>query len=342
MLKIVFKTNFYMRTFTILFSLLAMSAGAKAQAVATFEGLTLAHADTFYVNYTASGTDVGFNDGMAHFPCIYDTSYGGIWTYGFAYSNMTDTVTSGFGNQYSAKAGHGYDTSHQYAVAHCSNPVTYAPDMIINLTGPAMGHPVPGFYVTNTTYAYNSIRDGDMFARKFHNGDWFKLIVRGFHSGAMLPDSVTVYLADFLFPDTTMNYILKTWEWVNTGTLGNVDSLQLSLRSSDNGLYGMNTPAYFCIDNFTTYESVALQAGNVQVQPTIKVYPDPATEVLYVEIPDSRTDHATVLDMTGRVVGEYRVDGSRLSINTSALSSGSYILHLGGNGITADVRFVKQ
>jgi hypothetical protein len=49
--------------------------------------------------------------------------------------------------------------------------------------------------------------DGDPFARKFHNGDWFKLTVHGYLGGVPNPDSVTFYLADFLFPDSTMNYI---------------------------------------------------------------------------------------------------------------------------------------
>jgi hypothetical protein len=38
-----------------------------------------------------------------------------------------------------------------------------------------------GVYVTNTTYAYNSMRDGDMFAKKFggptgNDPDWYKLL----------------------------------------------------------------------------------------------------------------------------------------------------------------------
>jgi len=37
--------------------------------------------------------------------------------------------------------------------------------------------------------------------------------------------------------------------------LGNVDSLQLSLSSTDTGAFGMNTPAYFCVDNIETKDA---------------------------------------------------------------------------------------
>src|SRR6202000_1879968 len=105
--------------------------------------------------YSNPGQDVGFFNGLAFFPCVYDTAYGGYWSYGFAYSNMTDSVTSGFGNQYSAKTTKGYAGSAKYVVAYVSNPVTFAPQMTMQLTGAAVGKPVSGFYVTNNTYAYN-------------------------------------------------------------------------------------------------------------------------------------------------------------------------------------------
>src|SRR4051794_38740291 len=92
-----------MRTCTLLFLALLLSSTVMAQTVATFDTLPLPTSNSFYVNYSAPKADVGFNDGLAHFPCIYDTSYGGIWSRGFAYSNMTDSITSGYMNQYSAK-----------------------------------------------------------------------------------------------------------------------------------------------------------------------------------------------------------------------------------------------
>ena len=319
----------------VIVCLLWASVCSRAQTVSTFEGLSLAHPDTFYVNYSASMSDVGFNDGLAHFPCYYDTSYGGFWNSGFAYSNMTDSTTSGFLNQYSARPGHGYDTSHKYAVA-------YGAQNSIKLIGAAAGNPVYGCYITNSTYAANSMRDGDPFARKFHNGDWFKLTVHGYLSGVQNPDSVTFYLADYLFPDSTMNYIVTNWRWINLMPLGHVDSLHFSLSSSDNGFYGMNTPAYFCIDNFTTAESTTLSTSFSPAFSAARAYPNPAAGELFVDLFDQSLTQAIVLDMGGRVIENYDITSMRLSINTAPLPSGTYILRLSGNGKNADTRFVKQ
>ncbi len=322
-----------MRTSTLLFSALLLGTTAlKAQTVATFDDLTLPHADTFYVNYSASGTDVGFNDGLAHFPCVYDTSFGGFWTSGFAYSNMRDSVTSGFGNQYAAKTDTGCGPSANYAVA-------YGETNYVTLCGSAVGKPVAGFYLTNSTYAANSMRDGDFFARKFHNGDWFKLTVRGYMHGIASTDSVTTYLADYLFPDTSMNYILRTWQWVDLLPLGNVDSISFALSSTDNGSFGMNTPAYFCIDNFTTQES-SLAVHNTQAA-VAKVYPNPAKDLLYVDLNDNSIQTVTVLNMAGQVIGTY-APSSHIEINTSSLPVGIYVLQMTGNGKTATAKFIKQ
>ena len=42
--------------------------------------------------------------------------------------------------------------------------------------------------------------------------------------------------------------ILKDWTYCDLSSLGEVTKLTFALSSTDNGDYGMNTPAYFCID----------------------------------------------------------------------------------------------
>lgn len=330
----------------ILASLLTAATALRAQTVATFESLSLAHADTFYTNYTASGTDVGFDDGLAHFPCVYDTSWGGFWEQGFAYSNMTDSVTSGYTNDYSAKTAIGYGGSAQYVVSYCYNPTTAENFSKIHLTGTAIGHPVKGFYVTNNTYAYNSMRDGDVFARKFHNGDWFKLVVQGYYGGVLKSDSVGFYLANFLQPDSNDNYIVNTWEWVNLEPLGKVDSLIFRLSSTDNGSFGMNTPAYFCIDNFTTYETFDTTTPPTSIashkRSAIKCYPQPANNKLFVELSDSEPVQFTVFDMSGKVVKQQSSTGMQNEINTSELASGMYVLVIADDGKKATIKFIKE
>ncbi len=328
-----------MRTITLFFSALVLGTTAPAQTVATFDDLTLA-TDTAYVNYVATGTDVGFYDGNAHFPCVYDSAYG--WQGGFAYSDKVDSVHSGYGNEYSAKAAIGYAGSANYAAVYCSDPVTFAFYTRVVLTGIAVNRPVAGFYVTNSTYAYNAMRDGYFTATAFDSGSWFLLTIKGYTSGVLTSDSVNFYLADYRSPDSASRYILKTWEWVDLTSLGNVDSLQFHLNSSDTaGGFGMNTPAFFCIDNFTTNPG-SLGVQNAQSSYAGKVYPNPANNVLYMDITDSSVQQLAIMDMAGKVVSTTEATSKHMEINTSTLPAGTYLLQLSGGGKTATTKFVKK
>ncbi len=126
---------------------------------ADFEALPLAGTDTFYISKANPGTDMGFDNGGLHFPYAYDTSFGGYWDGGFSYSNVTDSTTSGYTNQYAAKAGKGALNSEKYVVF---NP-GYANNKFVRLTTGQKFEPL-SVYLTNSTFAYNSMRDGDQFA----------------------------------------------------------------------------------------------------------------------------------------------------------------------------------
>lgn len=242
----------------ISFILLALVAlfSATAQHRAPFDDLGLSP-NSYWNGANLSG---GFLDGDAYFTNNYDTTYAS-WS-GFAYSNIRinpDTILSSandYSFQYSNASGSGANGSNAYGISYTGND-----DAIIRLKGFAPGHQVYGMQVTNTTYDYISMKYGDAFAKKFGgvtgtDPDWFKLTISGWYQGAVTANSVDVYLADFRSPDTTQHYILKTWQFVSLLPLGNVDSLLFTLNSSDTGQFGMNTPAYFALDNFLTTDGV--------------------------------------------------------------------------------------
>ena len=158
---------------------------------------------------------------------------------GWAFSKATDIFTSGSGNQYSAVAGSGARGSDNYGVSFGNTQIDFFGTE--DFTG-------RGFDVTNTTFAHNSMRDGDSFAKQFEADDFFYLTVEGFLSGASV-GALDFYLADFRSPDPSEHTILNDWAFVNLSSFGEVDSLAFDLTSSDNGTFGMNTPDYFAIDN---------------------------------------------------------------------------------------------
>lgn len=319
-------------------ALLLGTTALKAQTVATFDNLSLPTADTYYVNYNTPGADVGYDDGLAHFPCVYDTAFGfSFWSYGFAYSNKTDSVNGNYGNQYSSITADGYGGSSQYTVVWGEHNNVY-------LNGAAKGKPVKGFYITNSTYTYKTIRDGNMFSKKFggtsgNDSDWYMLTIKGYYNGNMKSGKVEVYLADYRPLDNTKDSILNYWKWVDLLPLGAVDSLEFVLTSTDTGSFGMNTPAYFCMDNFTTFENVSV--ANTQ-QVAAKVYPNPAKNELFIEISDESVKTITVADITGKALIRSAANGTRTMLNIAELATGTYILQLSGDKGTAVTKFIKQ
>ena len=247
------KISFILLAFTATFSV-------GAQHRSTFDDLNLPP----HSYWNGSNLSGGFVDGDAYFTNNYDTTYS-VWS-GFGYSNVpvnVDTITnanSDYDYNYNTATSGGVYGSNTFGVSYTGNN-----DAIVRLQGFAHSHQVYGLYVTNSAYTYLSMKYGDTYAKKFggvHNTDpdWFRLTVKGWYQGNLVTDSVNFYLADFRSADTTQHYILRTWEFIDLLPLGNVDSLYFTLNSSDTGAFGMNTPAYFALDNFMTTDGVSYRS----------------------------------------------------------------------------------
>jgi hypothetical protein len=223
------------------------AAAAHADYVSTFEDLGLP-AHSFNNNAGASGQ---FVSGGNAFNNTFSSSFGGVWS-GWAISSMTDTTTAGFTNQYSAITGSGAGGSQTYGVAFTfgSNADPFHPSSsFVNL---AAGSTPVSVQVTNTTYDYLSMLNGDSFAKQFGAGDFFLLTITGYDSPGGTGKSVgevDFYLANFLGSNA---YIINAWQTVDLTSLKGAESLVFGLKSSDNNIsFGMNTPAFFAVDNLT-------------------------------------------------------------------------------------------
>ncbi|MFC1653168.1 DUF4465 domain-containing protein, partial [Planctomycetota bacterium] len=166
---------------------------------------------------------------------------------GFAASAINDPSVKGWGGQFSAITGAGLLSSPTYGVSF--RGFAAAPTMVLD--NPSV---VQGFYVTNNNYAYYSLLEGDSFTKKFggddgNEPDWFKLTITGWDANETSLASIDFYLADFRFEDNSLDYIVDEWTFVDLSSLGEVDSLTLDFSSTDNGQWGMNTPAYVVLDN---------------------------------------------------------------------------------------------
>jgi len=227
--------------FTFIALIFATTPIARATTV-DFEDLAVPPAGY----YNGSDSAGGFTSRGVQFNNTYDTTFAS-WA-GFAYSDTTDTTTPGFGNQYSAIAGSGAAGSPKYAIGYDDG---FNPAPLITL--PSGASPV-SMMITNTTYAYLSMKNGDQFAKKFggptgNDLDWFKLTILGLNNANQQTGFVDFFLADFRFPDNTQDYILNTWTPVDLSPLAGASKITFAMTSTDNSFGFMNTPAYFAMDN---------------------------------------------------------------------------------------------
>jgi hypothetical protein len=234
-----------MKHITIAALSILLAGGSAHASVITFESVALPGAG--YLNGSEGGG--GYIINQIDFNNNYDVMFGS-WS-GFSISNHTDNTSQGFTNQYSSITGGGFGGSSNYAVGYYS---TYEPITThvyfdpINLTG-------LGAYFTNTTWAALDMRNGGAFGSKKFGGltgndaDWFKLTIAGF-AGLIPTGMVEFYLADFRSANNAEDYIVEDWRYVDFTSLGSPDRLEMSLSSSDVGMFGINTPTYFAMDNF--------------------------------------------------------------------------------------------
>jgi hypothetical protein len=296
--------------------------------VSTFDDLNLPKVDTFWNGSDESG---GFTNEGAYFNNSYNSAWNS-WS-GIAYSNMTDVTTVGSSNQYSAYTGSGYQNSESYAV--------FYPASKVDVTG-GFSKKAMGMYVTNSTYAALSMLNGDQFAKQFGgaNGtdaDWFLLTIEGFGQGAS-SGTVEFYLADYRFTDDSQDYILDSWAWVDLSSLGSIDSLEFSLTSSDMNGQWINTPGYFCVDNFTL-EDLPTAINALDNSSTISFYPNPASEQLFVSTENEV--NLSILNTSGVVVKNETLYANDV-VDISGLNAGIYIIRMESNGAVFTEKLIKQ
>ncbi len=324
-----------MKKTILLFTLILLANTLNAQE------LTLAHFENFFLDQEGhlNGIDGsgGFESGNIFLPNNYNFQFD-AWS-GWSITNVTDNTTPSYLNQYSAITGIGELNSNNYATAYAYDPVH------INLINEAKGKALEGMYLTNSTYAYWSMKDGDSFTKKFggvtgNDPDYFLLTIRAYLNGQLSSESIEFYLADYRFEDNSQDYIIDEWTHIDLSSLGNVDSLQCTLSSSDVGDFGMNNPAYFCVDNITTTDA---PIGINTPTPTfdLAIYPNPSTNFCSFNWTQG-TGIVRILDIQGRVGLTQNLKNGLNQVSLATLPSGTYVLQLQTENGMASKKVVKQ
>lgn len=270
-----------------------------------------------------------------HLPTFWDTSFGGYWASGWALSRKYDsaTITTNFArHMYCVKAFKGAWGSHTFAIGQDGASMYRDYGSMEGITS---------IQITNTTAAYNSMLLGDVIGKKFggstgNDSDYFFCRIHSFHQGKVI-DSQDVYLADFRFADNSKDYILKTWEYVKFSW--STDSLSFHLYSSDNVQWGMNTPAFFAVDDvsYTVFENTK----NIEKY-KVKIGPNPSTVSMNITS-DLPMNHIVIYDMSGKLVYSSALENDyNLKLDVSEFLNGMYTGRIESNKGAATIRFMVQ
>lgn len=195
----------------------------------------------------------------------------------------------------------------------------------VKITSP---HYAVGCYVCNNPYAYYTIQKGNPPARKFEQGDWFKLVAHGLDGQDKETGTVEYYLADYRSDNADEWTLNDSWQWLDLSSLGQVASIYFTMESSDTGEWGMNTPSYFCLDKLTV--STELSSVDKTLAAEVKAYYDRANGVVRVE--SAGPVEAAVYSLNGTLVLKQLVDGNA-ALDLSACPSGVYVVRCGGYSV---------
>lgn len=176
---------------------------------------------------------------------------------------------------------------------------------------------VQSAYFNLNSYPYYCIEYGDAYARAFTNNDKFTLTIHGVAADES-EKTVDVSLASYSNGDLTIN---RGWKYVDLSSLGAVNQLYFTMSSTDSGEWGMNTPAYFCMDKLSVVTEPETSIAAVKAPSTL-VY-DQASATA------TAAGFLCVYDCSGRII----MTAESGVADLSSLSAGVYMLRSGADSL---------
>lgn len=228
------------------FVFIGCSDDDKATFTASFEG-KLTEANSAYTSNSIEKKGYYFydtfedNNKLMKFDHYYIKLGDVRYMAGFAYTNNSDIKTA---NSYASITGKAKTaTTYLSAFTNSDTPAAF----IINNNS----YVIKGAWVTNSKYAYTAMTEDYNVATKFTKDSWFKLTATGYDDKGGKTGTAEIYLANYKSDDDKP---VSDWIWFDMKPLNYAAKIVFSLSSTDSGHYGMNTPAYFCMDGITLEE----------------------------------------------------------------------------------------
>lgn len=254
--------------YTAVLSALFVTSNAFAADVATFEDFNIPSGNYWKGNFNTPDTLI--KSGSYLFSNHSEIqNYGYEYRYGsdFGVSKSTETTCTWIygGEEFNCASGSGVNGSKQFAVAYIGSFDKCQAFMSDTINGTA----ITGCYINNSSYVVSAAKGENSFEGKFVTGDWLLLTATATKAdGTSIKDSL--YLIDFRSSIESEHTYITSWTWFDFSNMGNdVKHITFTMTGSHTGAYGLNTPTYFCLDNFgderpdtpATFEDVKIDDG---------------------------------------------------------------------------------
>lgn len=109
----------------------------------------------------------------------------------------------------------------------------------------------------NSSYVYGTLANGNPYGNTPDQSmeeakGWFRVEFYGYDAQGNATNGgkpVEFYLCDYRAGSATYTASIVRWTACDLSALGKVNSVMVNFAGSDTGTYGLNTPAYVCLDN---------------------------------------------------------------------------------------------
>ena len=210
-----------------------------------------------------NGTKNYYNGGIAISNWnIMSNSGGETGDWWYSYKNQcsvyntqsTDGTNSGAGHNGSDNFGVMFGYSDSYNSSYMSNP-----EFHFNSNNE---YTVKKLYICNSSYSYGVMVNGNSFgiygkAVSLEEAKgWFKVLAYGYDAAGNPTNGgnpVEKYICDYRTNANPVVPLKTTWEEWDLSALDAVNKVKFNFEGSDSGTYGLNSPAYLCIDDIHIY-----------------------------------------------------------------------------------------
>jgi hypothetical protein len=110
----------------------------------------------------------------------------------------------------------------------------------------------------------------------------------------------------------------------------------IKIEVSDNGLVNNKTTVNCSVQVLSSTSAATIKTDD------LKVFPNPASGYLNIRIPDRSYQMAMIMNVTGSIVGQYKLDSDFKHVDISNLKSGLYFILVSGEKGTLEKSFIVK